>query len=239
MNSFSTTQHILSVVIMILFGIIIGLAIIPSYFLFVGLTGITDDHGPIVKAFGICIALGLGYILWGVILILICGTIGGLFRIRKTQGRYPLRSFITIQWGLSMISHRVAQLFLKQVVPSFLANIYYKMMGAKIGKGAQLNSEYINDASMITMGDRVVVGGSATINGHLVESGEIVLAPVSIGNDVLIGGGSIIQPGCTIGDGAVIGSRAVVPKWTNIPSGEIWAGIPAKCIRLADGSKPN
>ena len=239
MNSFSTTQHILSVVIMILFGIIIGLAITPSYFLFIGLTGITDDHGSIVKAFGICIALGLGYILWGVVLILICGTIGGLFRIRKPQGRYPLRSFITIQWGLSMISHRVAQLFLKQVVPSFLANIYYKMMGAKIGKGAQLNSEYINDASMITLGDRVVVGGSATINGHLVESGEIVLAPVNIGNDVLIGGGSIIQPGCTIGDGAVIGSRAVVPKWTNIPPGEIWAGIPAKCIRLADGSKPN
>jgi len=238
MNSFGTVQHILSVVVMALFGIIIGLALIPSYFLFFGLTGITDDQGAIIKIVGICIALGLGYILWGVTLILICGMIGALFKIRKPEGRYPLRSLITIQWGLSMVSHRVAQLFLKQIVPSFLANIYYRMMGAKIGKGVQLNSEHINDASMITFGDRVVVGGHATINGHLVESGELVLAPVSIGDDVLIGGGSVVQPGCIIGDGAVVGSRAVVPKWTKIPPGEIWAGVPAKCIRLADGTKP-
>ena len=33
-------------------------------------------------------------------------------------------------------------------------------------------------------------------------------------------------------------SRAVVPKWTNIPDGEVWAGIPAKCIKRADGTKP-
>jgi acetyltransferase-like isoleucine patch superfamily enzyme len=50
--------------------------------------------------------------------------------------------------------------------------------------------------------------------------------------------GSVIQPGSTIGDKAVVASRAVVPKWTNIPDGEVWAGIPAKCIKRADGTKP-
>jgi len=238
MNTFAMTQHILSVIVMAIFGIIIGFALIPSYLLFMGLTELTNNYGDAVKVIGICVSLGIGYILWGITLVLICGVLGGLFKVRKSEGRYPLRSLITIQWGISMVSHRVAQLFLKQVVPSFFANIYYRMMGAKIGKGVQLNSEFINDASMLTFGDRVVVGGGATINGHLVESGEIVLAPVSIGDDVLIGGGSVVQPGCIIGDGAVIGSRAVLPKWTNVPPGEIWAGIPAKCIRLADGSKP-
>ena len=156
---------------------------------------------------------------------------GGLFRIRKEEGRYSLRSFITIQWAFSLVSHRVAQIFLGLVVPSFLANLYYRMMGAKIGRGVQLNSMMINDASMVTIGDNVVVGGNATINAHLVESGEIVLAPVSIGDGALIGGGSIVQPGCTIGDGAVVATRAVVPKWTEIPSGEVWGGIPARFIK--------
>ena len=63
------------------------------------------------------------------------------------------------------------------------------------------------------------------------ESGEIILAPVRIGDGALIGGGSIVQPGCTIGNGAVVASRAVVPKWTEIPAGEVWGGIPARFIK--------
>ena len=84
---------------------------------------------------------------------------------------------------------------------------------------------------MITIGDGVVVGGDATINGHLVESGEIVLAPVRIGDGALIGGGSIVQPGCTIGRGSVVATRAVLPKWTEVPDGEVWGGIPARFIK--------
>ncbi len=231
MNSFGRVQHVLSVLVMAMVGVIIGLAIVPSYLLFDWMATTIDGQSRVIEVVVTCISLGLGYIVWGVSLIVICGVLGGLFRIRKPEGRYPLRSFITIQWAFSLVFHRVAQMFLKQVVPSFLANLYYRMMGAKIGKGVQLNSENINDASMLIFGDGVVVGGGATINGHLVESGEIVLAPVRIGNGALIGGGSIVQPGCTIGDGAVIGSRAVVPKWTEVPAGEVWAGIPARFIK--------
>ena len=82
------------------------------------------------------------------------------------------------------------------------------------------------------------MGGHATINAHLTEKGELVLSPVKVGDGALLGTGSIIQPGCVIGEGAVVASRAVVPKWTKIPPGEVWGGIPAKCIRLADGTKP-
>ena len=63
------------------------------------------------------------------------------------------------------------------------------------------------------------------------SSGEIVLAPVSVGKNAVVGGGSTVQPGCTIGEGAVVASRAVVPKWTNIPDGEAWGGIPARFIK--------
>ena len=84
----------------------------------------------------------------------------------------------------------------------------------------------------------MVMGGHATINAHLTEKGELVLSPVRVGDGALLGTGSIVQPGCEIGAGAVVASRAVVPKWTKIPPGEVWAGIPAKCIRLADGTKP-
>lgn len=49
-----------------------------------------------------------------------------------------------------------------------------------------------------------------------------------IGVHVVIFAGAVILPGLTIGDYAVIGAGAVVTK--DVPSGEIWAGNPARKI---------
>jgi acetyltransferase-like isoleucine patch superfamily enzyme len=51
----------------------------------------------------------------------------------------------------------------------------------------------------------------------------------SIGNDVWIGNNVLIMDGITIGNGAVIAAGAVVTK--NVPSYEIYAGVPAKLIK--------
>ena len=87
MKSFVVVQNVLSVIVMILFGVLFGLAMLPSYFLFLEIGEITNGKSELVEAAGFCISLGLGYILWGVVLILICGTMGGIFRIRKEEGR--------------------------------------------------------------------------------------------------------------------------------------------------------
>ncbi len=49
-----------------------------------------------------------------------------------------------------------------------------------------------------------------------------------LGNDVWLGAGVTVTPGVTVGDGAVIGAGAVITR--DIPSYEIWAGIPAHKI---------
>ena len=228
---------------------IVGLASVSGIYIFWKIQSLWSGNDPSLfmhdidkvpwEQFAITgIATGMGIMAWGITLVIISGLLGGLFRPRLEPGRYPLQSFLTIQWAWSMVFHRIALFFLPFLVPSFIGNTYYWLSGAKLGKGVQINSAHLNDAGSVTLGDRVVIGGKAIINAHLTEKGELVMAPVSIGNDALIGMGSVIQPGCTIGDGAVVASRAVVAKWTNIPEGEVWAGIPARCIKLADGSKP-
>ena len=231
---FSLIQHVLTDPAAIFAAIIWGVAAVRSYLLFLEIKEWLVGQSFWVEIFGICIGLGLGYLLWGLVLLLICGILGGLLRPPLREGRYPLKSWVTIGWAWSLLFHKVAQMFIKNIVPSLQVNIYYKLMGAKIGKSVQILTDSLNDAHMVTLGDGVVVGGNSTINGHLVERGEIVLAPVKVGNNAVIGGGSIVQPGCTIGEGAVVASRAVVPKWTEIPAGEAWGGIPASFIKKVD-----
>ena len=120
------------------------------------------------------IAIGMSIMTWGISLVIICGLLGGLFRPRLEPGRYSLQSFVTIQWAWSMIFHRIALFFLPFLVPSFIGNTYYRLSGAKLGQGVQINSAHLNDAGSVTLGDRVVIGGNAIINAHLTEKGELV-----------------------------------------------------------------
>lgn len=55
---------------------------------------------------------------------------------------------------------------------------------------------------------------------------------IVVGNNVMIGADTIIMPGVTIGDNVVIAAGSIITK--DIPSGEIWGGVPAKCIGRFD-----
>lgn len=62
------------------------------------------------------------------------------------------------------------------------------------------------------------------INSHKHIRGEVF-----IGRNVYMGTNVIIAKPVSIGDGAVIGAGSVVNR--NIPSNEVWAGVPARFIK--------
>lgn len=55
------------------------------------------------------------------------------------------------------------------------------------------------------------------------------LQGVSVGRDCYFGTGTVVLAGVTIGDGAIVGAGSVVTG--DIPSGQIWAGNPARYIK--------
>jgi maltose O-acetyltransferase len=61
------------------------------------------------------------------------------------------------------------------------------------------------------------------------ESGR----PIAIGDNVWLSGGVIVCPGVTIGDDTVVGAGAVVTS--DLPSGIVAVGVPARVQRTIDG----
>src|SRR5262249_24326858 len=55
--------------------------------------------------------------------------------------------------------------------------------------------------------------------------------PITIGDNMWLGGGAIVCPGGTIGADPVVGAGAVVTS--DLPSGVVAAGVPARVIREA------
>ena len=104
------------------------------------------------------------------------------------------------------------------------------MMGMKIGKGTVINTTYISDPSMISLGEKVTLGGSVTIVGHYGQAGLLIISPVKIGNNCTIGLKCSVMGGATIGDNVKIMPHSVVMPKTTIPDGEIWGGVPAQKI---------
>ncbi len=238
MKGFAFLQVFLTTLVLLMGIAIWGIAAAPG----VALVLETLDYTTGMELWLRCVLLGLSiggaYLIWGLDTLAIVGIFGILIRPRLPEAKVPLYSYTTVRWAFFSVFHRLTKPFLQHMVPSWIADLYFRLMGCKIGKGAQINSYQINDCYMIDIGKDVIIGGNAEINGHITEKNELVLAPVKIGDGALIGANAFIGPGVIIGAGAVVATHALVPKFTEIPPGEIWAGIPARCIRLADGSKP-
>ena len=89
-----------------------------------------------------------------------------------------------------------------------------------IQDGSCLHTLY--QKSTIEIGDHVSVGHNVVIHG------------AKIGDYALIGMGSIVMDDAEIGEGAIIAAGAVVLKGTKVEPYSIYAGVPAKFVKMAD-----
>lgn len=111
--------------------------------------------------------------------------------------------------------------------------------GAVIGADCKISSHtFICEG--VTIKDGCFVGHNVTFindkypkslnqDGSMQTEDDWQVIPTLIEECASVGSGSTILCGITIGRGAIVGAGSVVTK--NIPSGEVWAGNPAKFLR--------
>ena len=104
------------------------------------------------------------------------------------------------------------------------------------------NAVVRGDVNSIKVGNHVNIQDGAVIHGTYESASTEIGDHVSIGHNaivhgceiqdhVLIGMGSIVMDHCVVEPYSIIAAGAVVPKNTRVPSGSIYAGVPAKCIK--------
>lgn len=233
LRRFKSLAHAITVVPLIFLGCIcLGGAIAVGIFcqqnIFIILTQLLPE---LFNLFYLGFSIAAGFFAFGFSLILIVPAVNFILRCSPKPWRGPYYSYATAGWYIhNGLTYLVRYTFLNFITPTPFSHLFYKLMGMKLGKDCQINTENISDPALIEIGDRVTVGGSVTIIGHYGVGGYLILSKVKVGNDVTIGLKASILGGVEIGDGAkILPHSAVLPK-TKVPAGEIWGGVPAKKI---------
>lgn len=205
-----------------------GLSLAPGLYVF----GLLQTYCSTLPSFLLYPALGvsavLGYVTYGFSLLLIAPALNLILGGRLKPYRGKQVSLGILPWYIHATLTMLPRLtFLDFVCPTPFLNLYYRLMGMKMGDGVTINTTAIADPSMIELGERVTLGGSCSIMGHYAQGGFMVIAPTKIGAGATIGLRAIIMGGSEVGEKAkVMAGSFVLPK-TVIPPGETWGGIPA------------
>lgn len=98
-------------------------------------------------------------------------------------------------------------------------DVHFIKMGNKVNvqDGAVIHATYQKYPTII--GNNVSIGHNALVHGCVVH------------DNVLIGMGAIVMDDCVIESNSIIAAGAVLTKGTHVPSGTIFAGVPAKKVK--------
>lgn len=208
-----------------------GISAMPGVALYRWSSEHIQTYPFLIQCLGTGLVIAAGFILFGFTLILVVPLFNFIFRAYPKPWRGPYYSLQTIRWGMhNAFTYMPRYIFLELITPTPFLNLFYQLMGMKIGKNVQLNTTNISDPSLIELEDKVTIGGSATIIAHYAQGGFLVIDRVKIRKNATIGLRAIILGDVEIGEGAKVMPNSVVLPKTRIPAGEVWGGVPARKI---------
>ena len=187
-------------------------------------TGMAHWHW--VPLLGLSLAALLAYLpLYCLLVVAVKWLVIGRFR----AGNYPLWGFYYLRFW-----------FVKKAVesvPAYLLtgttylNIFYRLLGAKIGPHVHLNSTRLVAFDLITVGAGASIAPEAGLLGYRVEAGRLLLGPIEVGENAYVGLRSVLRNNSRLGAEAVLEDLSSLAAGHEVPDHEVWAGSPARRVR--------
>ena len=180
------------------------------------------------------------------LMYLVCGLIASAFVIAAKWlliGRYvpaekPLGS--TFVWRtelLTALHENLANSFLVELLTGTpWICWFFRLMGAKIGRRVFLDTTYLTEFDLISIGDDAALNDSCTVQTHLFEDRVMKMASIHIGAHCSVGSGSVVLYDTVMQEGSTLGDLSLLMKGESLPAGTHWHGTPAGKINSGEHS---
>ncbi|MBV9517846.1 MAG: amino acid adenylation domain-containing protein [Hyphomicrobiales bacterium] len=157
--------------------------------------------------------------------VLLIAAIRWIVLPRVRPGVHSIHSIFYWRMWLVGLCTAVTLGTLNSLYATFYMRWWYRLMGARIGRGAEISTSLGGRYDLVEIGENCFIADEVMLGEEDVRRGYMMLAPVKIAPRTFVGNSAVVAPGTEIAQGALIGVKSK-PPGKGVDAGEIWFGSP-------------
>jgi non-ribosomal peptide synthetase-like protein len=145
---------------------------------------------------------------------------------RVQAGSWPVHSNT---YGSRWIVNQIQESSLNTlhgVYATVFAPIWYRLLGAKVGRDAEISTAQGLIPDLLTLGDESFIADAVMLGDEEVEGGWLTLRPTVIGRRSFVGNGAFVPDGTILPENVLIGVHSRAPANEQMRPGDTWLGSP-------------
>jgi len=172
-----------------------------------------------------------------VLTVLLSAAIRWAFLPRMQAGRWPVHSWRYLaKWLVNQIQESSLAV-LYGIYATVYSSTWYRLLGAKVGRDAEISTALGVIPDMLTLGDETFIADAVMLGDEQIDGGWMSVAPTTIANRTFVGNGAYVPDGSQLPEQVLIGVLSAVPRDGQIASGQTWVGSPALRLPAREGTQ--
>jgi non-ribosomal peptide synthetase-like protein len=145
---------------------------------------------------------------------------------RMRPGSWPVHSNRYLaKWLVSQIQESSLAV-LHGIYATVYSATWYRLLGAKVGRDAELSTALGVVPDMLTLGDETFIADAVMLGDEQVIGGWMSVQATVVGDRSFVGNGAYLPDGTVIPENVLIGVLSSVPANAEMHSGDTWLGSP-------------
>ncbi|WMD23408.1 amino acid adenylation domain-containing protein [Achromobacter seleniivolatilans] len=145
---------------------------------------------------------------------------------RLSGGRWPVYGQIYLRRWLTNQIQESSLSVLHGLYASIYAGTWYRLLGAKVGRGTEISTAMGIVPDMLTLGRDSFIADGVMLGDEEIDRGWMTMRPTIIGNRSFVGNGAYVPDGSVLPDDVLIGVQSRAPANGRMASGQTWLGNP-------------
>ncbi|WMW82360.1 amino acid adenylation domain-containing protein [Undibacterium cyanobacteriorum] len=149
---------------------------------------------------------------------------------RLKPGSYSVHSnTYSRKWFVNQIQESSLNV-LHGVYATIYSPYWYRMLGAKVGKGTELSTALGVVPDMLTLGDECFIADAVMLGDEEIDQGWMTVQATTISRRSFVGNGAYVPDGTEIPENVLIGVHTRAPDNAQMKAGDTWIGSPAMLL---------